>query len=87
VALTLISFVLVAAGVIWRRASGLARSTELRELQAQRAQLVTRRARIESEIRDLSSRSKLAPIVERRLHMRVPNDSQVIILPRTPATR
>ena len=86
-ALTLVCFVLVAAGVIWRRASGLAGSGELRELQAQRAQLEARRARLESDIRDLSSRSKLAPIVERRLHMRVPNDSQVIILPRSPSSR
>ena len=81
-ALALLGFLLVATGVIWRRSYGIARSRDLQELDRRRVQLEARRAQLESEVRDLSSRAKLAPIVERRLQMHVPTDSQVIILPR-----
>jgi cell division protein FtsB len=82
VALALLGFVLVGAGVIWRRAAGIAQARELRELEQRRLQLEAQRAQLESDIRDVSSRSKLAPIVERRLDMHVPNDTQVVIIPR-----
>ena len=78
----LFGFLLVTTGVIWRRSYGIARSRELTELEKRRGQLEARRAQLESEIRDLSSRAKLAPIVEQRLQMHVPADSQVVILPR-----
>jgi cell division protein FtsL len=81
-ALVLIGFLLVATGVIWRRSYGIARSRELTELDKRRVQLEARRTQLESDIRDLSSRAKLAPVVEQRLQMHVPADSQVIILPR-----
>lgn len=81
-ALALLGFLLIATGVIWRRSHGIARSRDLQELDRRRVQLEARRAQLESEVRDLSSRAKLAPIVERRLQMHVPTDSQVIILPR-----
>jgi cell division protein FtsL len=81
-ALALFGFLLVATGVIWRRSYGIARSRELTELDKRRVQLEGRRAQLESEIRDASSRARLAPIVEQRLQMHVPTDSQVVILPR-----
>ncbi|MFL5561044.1 MAG: hypothetical protein ACJ79K_06190 [Gemmatimonadaceae bacterium] len=81
-ALVLFGFLLVATGVIWRRSYGIARSRELTELDKRRVQLEARRTQLESEIRDASSRARLAPIVEQRLQMHVPADSQVIILPR-----
>ena len=81
-ALALFGFLLVATGVIWRRSYGIARSRELTELDKRRVQLEARRAQLESEIRDASSRARLAPIVEQRLQMHVPTDSQVVILPR-----
>ena len=81
-ALLLAGFLLVATGVIWRRSYGIARSRELTELDKRRVQLDARRAQLESEIRDLTSRARLAPIVEQRLQMHVPTDSQVVILPR-----
>jgi membrane protein implicated in regulation of membrane protease activity len=84
VALVLVSFVLIAAGVIWRRAAGVEQARELRLLQERRAQLEARRAQLESDIRRISSRSSLVPIVERRLGMHIPNDSQLVILPRAP---
>jgi cell division protein FtsL len=86
VALLLVGFVLVATGVIWRRSFGIAPARELRDLDKQRLELEAQKSRLEGEIRVLSSRSKLAPIAEQRLNMHVPNDSQVIILPR-PAAR
>lgn len=86
VALLLVGFVLVATGVIWRRSFGIAQSRELRELDKQRLELEAQKARLQGEIRDLSSRGKLAPIAEQRLNMHVPNDSQVIILPRPSAS-
>lgn len=86
-ALLLLGFLLVTTGVIWRRSYGLARSRELAELDKRRVQLQARRTQLESEIRDLSSRAKLAPIVEQRLQMHVPADSQVVILPRPSRAR
>jgi cell division protein FtsL len=86
-AILLLGFLLVATGVIWRRSYGIARARELTELDRRRVQLDARRAQLESEIRDLSSRAKLAPIVEQRLQMHVPADTQVVILPRPPRAR
>ncbi len=86
VALTLLGFVLIAAGVIWRRAAGVSRARELRVLEQRRMQLEAERAKLIAEIRDASSRGRLAPIAERRLHMHVPADTQVVILPRTGVT-
>ena len=86
-ALLLLGFLLVTTGVIWRRSYGIARARELTELDRRRVQLDARRAQLESEIRDLSSRAKLAPIVEQRLQMHVPADTQVVILPRPPRAR
>ncbi len=86
VALILVSFVLVAASVIWRRTAGVEQARELQALRSRRAQLEARKAQLESDIRRASSRSVLLPIVERRLDMHVPNDTQVVILTRAPHT-
>lgn len=82
VALALVGFVLVAVGVIWRRSTGFARERELRALEQQRTQLEAERAKLELEIRDLSSRARLAPVVTQRLNMRYPSDSQVVYISR-----
>lgn len=80
IALALLGFVLIAAGVIWRRTAGMEQARELGALEQQRLQLQAERAKLASDIRNLASRGKLAPVVERRLNMRVPNDTQVVIL-------
>lgn len=85
VALVLVGFVLVAVGVIWRRSHGFSREREIAVLEQKRTQLEGERARLELEIRDLSSRARLAPIAEQRLGMRIPSDSQVIDIRRDPA--
>ena len=69
-------------GVILRRSYGIAAARELLELDARRASLVAERLRLEGEVRAASSRAALQPIAEQRLRMRIPADSQVIILPR-----
>jgi type II secretory pathway pseudopilin PulG len=82
VALALLGFVLVGAAVIWRRAQGHAQAKALLALEQQRLQLQSQRAQLRSDIRDLVSRSSLAAVVEKRLDMHVPNDTQLVILTR-----
>lgn len=84
IALVLLGFVLVAAGVIWRRSLGLARAREESRLDQRRVALEAERAKVEGDIRDASSRARLARVAEERLHMRIPSDSQVIYLRRPP---
>lgn len=82
VALFLAGFFVVAMGVIARRTFGIRQAREIREQLERRDALDAQRIRLESEIRDASSRAKLGPVVERRLQMYIPADSQVIIVPR-----
>ena len=82
VGLSLLGFVLVASGVIWRRSVGIAQARELRELDRRRAQLAAERTALESDVRTAASRARIAPIAESRLGMRVPADTQVVFLPR-----
>jgi cell division protein FtsL len=82
VALLLVAFLLVAAGVIWRRTFGIEQAREIRQLEERRAQLAALEAKMRNEVRQASSRARLAPIAEQRLRMRVPADTQVVILPR-----
>jgi cell division protein FtsL len=82
VALVLVSFVLVATGVIARRTYGIDQARTLRELDRRRQALEAERVKLDGEIRDASSRARLAPIAEQRLNMHVPSPDQVIMLPR-----
>ncbi len=82
IVLLLLGFLVIAVGVILRRSYGVAAARELQQLDARRAALVAERLRLEGEVRAAASRATLQPIAEQRLQMRVPADSQVIILPR-----
>jgi cell division protein FtsL len=82
VGLALVAFLMIAGLVVWRRTVGVAESREIAAMQKRVMELEAQRARLEGDIRDLSSRGRLAPLVERRLGMHVPNDTQVVILPR-----
>ena len=82
VALTLFGFVLVATSVIWRRTFGLSQSRTLQQLERQRSDLRAQRAQLQREIRDAASREKLTPLVEQRLRLRMPSDSQIIVIER-----
>ena len=81
VALALFGFVLVATGVIARRTYGIDQARALRELDRKRQALEAERVKLDGEIRDASSRARLAPIAEQRLNMHVPSPDQVIMLP------
>jgi hypothetical protein len=81
VTLVLLGFVCVASGVIWRRSVGYAGARALADLDRRKKALEDRRVRLEADIRDLTSREKLGPVVE-RAGMRVPTDNSVIMVPR-----
>ena len=83
----LIGFLVVATGVISRRSFGISQARALRALETQRDAIEASRQKLEIEIRDASSRARLGPIVEHNLHMYVPADSQVILLPREPRSK
>ena len=51
-------------------------------LRNERAALEARKAALERDVRDLTSRAVLAPIVERSLGLRVAHDSQQVFLRR-----
>ena len=78
----LFGFLVVATGVIARRTFGIGQARAIRTREQQRDALEADRVKLETEIRDASSRARLGPVAERRLHMYVPADSQVIILKR-----
>jgi hypothetical protein len=75
-------FVLVALSIVWRRTVGIGESDRLAQLDAKRTGLEGERVRLESEIRDASTRQTLGATVERKLGMHIPSDKQVVILPR-----
>lgn len=78
----LLGFFMVAMGVIARRTFGIGQARQIRDLERRRDALDASRVQLEVEIREASSRARLGPIVQQRLKMYVPADSQVIILPR-----
>jgi cell division protein FtsL len=82
VALVLAAFVLVALSIVWRRTLGIGQSERLATLDAKRTELEGERARLESDIRDASSRQLLGVAAESHLGMHIPSDRQVVILPR-----
>ena len=82
VATILVCFVLVASAVVWRRSLGVRQGREIQAMERQRIELTSRRAKLVGEVRVASMWSRLAPVVERRLDMRIPSDSQVVYLRR-----
>ena len=80
IAIGLPAFLLVTTGVVWRRAQGSAAAIRLHSLGTRIDELQAQRARLEGEVRRVSSRQELAPRAQ-RLGMRFPSDSQVIDLP------
>lgn len=81
-AIGLLAFLVVASGVIARRAAGAAKARELLELDRTRASLESERIKLVNDIRNATSFSRIGPLVSRRLGLRTPADSQVVRLPR-----
>jgi len=82
IALVLVGFVLVTTGVIARRAYGVVQQADIRKRQRQLDALEAERIRLETAIRDASSRARLQPIAEQRLNMHIPTPDQQVLLPR-----
>jgi len=82
VGLLLGAFIVITLAIVWRRTIGISQSEHLGKLEARRVSLESERASLDGEIRTASSRQVLGATVERRLGMHVPNDRQVVILPR-----
>jgi len=79
----LVGFVLTSAAVIARRSYGYAEGNKIQTIEKEQIRLESERARLEALVRDASSRPRLGPIAERRLGMKVPSETQVVILPRS----
>jgi hypothetical protein len=82
VALWLAGFLAVAASVVWRQTEALKTATTLRALQNARGALETGKAAAIADVRRARSRAILVPLAERRLGLRLPQDSEIVILQR-----
>ncbi len=79
--LFLLGFLIVTVAVIARRSYGRTLQRDLSGIERTRTQLSGEVLKLEIEIRTASSRSRLAPLVESTLGMRMPSETQVIDLP------
>jgi hypothetical protein len=82
--LALGGFVVLTTGVIWRRSLGVTRARAIETLETRRAALTAQRAKMDGDIRTAMSMEHLGRAAEERLHMRVPGDSLVVTLSRSP---
>jgi cell division protein FtsL len=82
--LSLIGFVVIATGVVWRRSLGVTRARVIETLDSRRSALAAQRAKLDGDIRTAVSMDRLGRVAEERLHMRVPGDSLVVTLQRSP---
>ena len=82
--LALGGFVVLTTGVVWRRSLGVTRARAIETLETRRAALTAQRAKIDGDIRTAMSMEHLGRVAEERLRMRVPGDSLVVTLSRSP---
>lgn len=80
VALWLAGFLAVAAAVVWRQTEALATASELKTLEGTRGALETTRSGASAAVRRARSRAVLVPLAESRLGLRLPQDSEIVIL-------
>lgn len=80
VALWLIGFLAVAVAVVRRQTEALATASQLRTLQGARAALETSRSGAAASVRRARSRAVLVPLAAGRLGLRLPQDSEIVIL-------
>ena len=80
IAVGLAGFLAVAAAVVWRQTAALASAKELRTLQAARGALETSRAAAAAGVRRARSRAVLVPLAASRLGLRLPQDTEIVIL-------
>ena len=80
VALWLAGFLVTAAAIVWRQTNALATVRQLHALQATRGALEATRADAVAAIRHAESRAVLVPLAEQRLGLRLPQDTEIVIL-------
>jgi hypothetical protein len=80
VTLWLAGFLAMAAVVVWRQTEALATVRQLRTLEAARGALEATKADALGEIRQAQSRAVLVPLAQSRLGLRLPQDTEIIIL-------
>ncbi len=80
VAIWLAGFLATAALVVWRQTTALAAARRLKDLQTTRTALDATRAATAAAIRHARSRAVLIPLAESRLGLRLPLDSEIVIL-------
>jgi len=79
-AVWLAAFLATALLVVWRQSAALSAARELQSLQKARGTLETSRSSLVGDIHRSRSRAVLVPLVERRLGLRLPQDSEITIL-------
>lgn len=80
VAIWLAGFLVMAGFVVWRQTEALATVRQLRGLQATRGALDATKADAIGAIRHARSRAVLVPLAQARLGLRLPQDTEIIIL-------
>ncbi len=80
VAIWLAAFLVMAALVVWRQTDALATARQLRTLESARAALEATRSDLVGQIRRARSRAVLVPLARERLGLRMPQDSEIVIL-------
>lgn len=81
VAVALSVFVVLMAGVVWRRTVGYQTAVTMKQLDGQAKELEAERSRLVNEIRGAMSIGRIGPVVVSRLGMKYASDSQIIRLP------
>ena len=81
-AIVLLGFLVLTSAVVWRKSYGFTEGQKLRELAERRTELDARRTRLDGDIRSIVTLRRLGAIVEKRLGLRVPADSQIILIRR-----
>jgi hypothetical protein len=81
-------WLVVALAALWmvaaRQASAYRAATALREARAERARLEGRKADLERRVRAASGRAVLVPRAQQHLGLRLPADSEIVLLPERP---
>jgi len=80
VALWLLAFLLTALVVVRRQSAALEASRELQQLHRTRSALEVSRSGLIGEIDRAKSRAVLVPLAQRKLGLRLPQDSEITIL-------
>jgi len=80
IAVWLAGFLVTAAAIVWRQTRALDTVRQLRALQSTRAALEATRADAIAAIRHAQSRAVMVPLAEARLGLRLPQDTEIVIL-------